>query len=90
VGEDAIAKHERAAAAHHAAADEHDRVAAAWSDRGDTERAGLEFRNALLERQLALPELDRAELERRRARRRDNNIGSPPAGERDDAGSGDS
>ena len=65
--DDAATRHERAAAAHHAAADEYDPLGTHWMAHNDTERAGLEFRNALLERQAALLAQDRAALERRRA-----------------------
>lgn len=62
-----VAQHLRAADAHNAKADEHDRLAARWQEHGDTDRAALEIRVALFERQLALLERDRADLEERRA-----------------------
>jgi len=63
-------EHLLAAAAHDAAADRHDRLAAQWKSHGDAERAGLELSIALFERHLAALERDRAALEERRAHER--------------------
>ena len=67
------AEHRRAAAAHAEAANRHDHAAAHFLAQGDVDRASRELLNAMIERQLAEDERERAALEGAR--------GLPPEGE---------
>ena len=57
------ADHRKSAEDHDESATRHDRAAADWLARGDAERAGRELLAALIERQLAKDERERAGLE---------------------------
>ena len=59
-------RHHRAADSHEAAAVRHEQALAFWTVRGDDERADLERRNVVIERDAARLERDRAVLEERR------------------------
>lgn len=54
--------HEKAARAHTEAAARHEQAAKFWADRGDPELAALERRNAVIERDAAELETDRARV----------------------------
>jgi hypothetical protein len=63
------AKHRRAASTHDRSAQRHMETAAYWGNHGVPERAVHEARNAMLLRQLARLERDRAQLEELTAER---------------------
>ena len=60
------ARHDRAADAHDEDSRRHDQAAWFWSAEGDADRARLAGRDAILDRELADVDRERARLERRR------------------------
>ena len=65
--EDSARRHRRAADTHERVAEHHEEAARFWRANNDPELAGLEERNAVLAREMALLERDCAELADRRA-----------------------
>jgi hypothetical protein len=59
---DRITRHRQAAESHDRAADRHDEAVVYWLEHGDQDRAELERRNSVIERDAAQLERDRADL----------------------------